>query len=227
MNDQTEAVILSAVEVRVVGSLIEKQVTTPEYYPLTLNALVNACNQISNRDPVVAYDDKTVARALESLRDKKLARVVSTADGRVPKYRHVLDEAFELKAAETAVLCVLMLRGPQTVGEIRGRAERLYAFSALSFVETTLEDLANRAGQPLVAKLPRQTGQKESRYAHLLSGEAEVEERAAAPPRAEAATLEVRAENERIAKLESEVVALREELTRLKGQFEEFRKQFE
>lgn len=226
MNDQTETAILNAVEVRVVGSLVEKQVTTPEYYPLTLNALVNACNQISNRDPVVSYDDKTVARALESLRDKKLVRVVSTADGRVPKHRHVLDEVLGLKAAEIAVLCVLMLRGPQTVGEIRGRAERLYAFSALSFVESTLEDLANRAGQPLVVKLPRLAGQKESRYAHLLSGEVEAEERESAP-RAEAATLEVRAENERIAKLESEVSALRDELTNLQQQFAEFKKQFE
>jgi len=226
MNDQATAAILNTVEVRVVGSLVEKQVTTPEYYPLTLNALVNACNQISNRDPVVSYDDKTVAQALESLRDKKLVRVVSTADGRVPKHRHVLDEVLGLKAAEMAALCVLMLRGPQTIGEIRGRAERLYAFSALSFVESTLEDLANRAGQPLVAKLPRQTGQKESRYAHLLSGEVELEERESAP-RAEAATLEVHAENERIAKLESEVSALRDELTNLQQQYAEFKKQFE
>jgi len=224
MSDQPEAMILTAVEVRVVGSLIEKQVTTPEYYPLTLNALVHACNQISNRDPVVSYDEKTVERALESLRDKKLARVVSTADGRVPKHRHICDEFFGLKAPAMAVLCVLMLRGAQTVGEIRGRAERLYPFSALSFVETTLEDLINRPDRPLVVKLPRQSGRKESRYAHLLSGEVSIEEIESRPT---AATREAHAENERLAELAGEVAALRQELVELREQFADFKKQFE
>jgi len=222
----SEELILNPAEVRVVGALIEKQVTTPEYYPLTLNALRQACNQLSNREPVVSFDEKTVAWALESLRDRKLIRAVTTADGRVPKYRHVLDEALGLKSPEMAVMCVLMLRGPQTVGEIRTRTERLYPFSALSFVEGTLEDLMMRE-PPLVAKLPRQIGRKESRYAHLLSGEVQVEEVETALPRAEAAMLEVRAENERVARLEDELKAVRAELAELKEQFGEFKRQFE
>jgi len=221
----SEELILSLEEVRVVGALIEKQVTTPEYYPLTLNALRQACNQLSNRDPVVAYDERTIVWALESLRDRKLVRVVTTADGRVPKYRHVLDETLGLKSPEMAVMCVLMLRGPQTVGEIRTRTERLYPFSALSFVETTLEDLMTR-DVPLVVKLPRQTGRKESRYAHLLSGEVQVAETEDA---AEAmATPATRGEAAgRVARLEEELKAVRAELAELREQFGEFRKQFE
>ena len=225
----SEALILNPEEVRVVGALIEKQVTTPEYYPLTLNALRQACNQLSNREPVVSFDEKTVAWALESLRERKLVRVVTTADGRVPKYRHVLDEALGLKSPEMAVMCVLMLRGAQTVGEIRTRSERLYPFSALSFVETTLEDLMTR-DVPLVVKLPRQSGQKESRYAHLLGGEIDVstmETESASSTRVEAATLEVRGERERIARLEEELRAVRAELQALREQFGEFKKQFE
>ncbi|HEX8632927.1 MAG TPA: YceH family protein [Pyrinomonadaceae bacterium] len=218
----SEELILSAEEVRVVGALIEKQVTTPEYYPLTLNALRQACNQLSNREPVVAFDERTVVWALESLRDRKLVRVVTTADGRVPKYRHVLDEALGLKSPEMAVMCVLMLRGAQTVGEIRTRTERLYPFSALSFVETTLEDLMMR-DVPLVVKLPRQTGRKEPRYAHLLAGEVVVTTETEG---AEAgATTEAR--GERVARLEEELKAVRAELAELRGQFAEFKKQFE
>ena len=225
----SEELILNPEEVRVVGALIEKQVTTPEYYPLTLNALRQACNQLSNREPVVSFDEKTVAWALESLRERKLVRVVTTADGRVPKYRHVLDETLGLKSAEMAVMCVLMLRGAQTVGEIRTRSERLYPFSALSFVEATLEDLMTR-DVPLVVKLPRQSGQKESRYAHLLGGEVDVstmEADGATSTRVEAATLEVRGERERIARLEEELRAVRAELQELREQFGEFKKQFE
>ena len=225
----SEELILNPEEVRVVGALIEKQVTTPEYYPLTLNALRQACNQLSNREPVVSFDEKTVAWALESLRERKLVRVVTTADGRVPKYRHVLDEALGLKSPEMAVMCVLMLRGAQTVGEIRTRSERLYPFSALSFVEATLEDLMTR-DVPLVLKLPRQSGQKESRYAHLLGGEVDVstaETDGATSARVEAATLEVRGERERIARLEEELRAVRAELQELREQFGEFKKQFE
>ncbi len=221
----SEELILSPEEVRVVGALIEKQVTTPEYYPLTLNALRQACNQLSNRDPVVAYDERTITWALESLRDRKLVRVVTTADGRVPKYRHVLDEALGLKSPEMAVMCVLMLRGPQTVGEIRTRTERLYPFSALSFVETTLEDLMTR-DVPLVVKLPRQTGRKESRYAHLLGGEVQVAETEDAAE-ATAATTATRGEAGRVARLEEELKAVRAELAELREQFGEFRKQFE
>ena len=217
---------LDDVEVRVLGSLIEKQVTTPEYYPLTLNALLHACNQSSNREPVVAYDERTVASALERLREKKLARVVQTADGRVPKYRHVLTELIPLKSAELAVLCVLLLRGPQTVGELRGRTERLYSFSELTYVEATLQALMEHAAGPLVVKLPRQAGRKESRYAHLLAGPVEVEEQPRSL-RLEPATIAVRAENERMAGLEREVAALRGELAELQQQFAEFKKQFE
>lgn len=224
----SEELILSPEEVRVIGALIEKQVTTPEYYPLTLNALRQACNQLSNREPVVAFDERTVTWALESLRDRKLVRVVTTADGRVPKYRHVLDETLGLKSPEMAVMCVLMLRGPQTVGEIRTRTERLYPFSALSFVETTLEDLMTRE-VPLVVKLPRQTGRKEPRYAHLLGGEVQVAETedTETGTRAWGATFEARGETGRVARLEEELKALRGELAELREQFGEFKKQFE
>src|SRR5215510_3893141 len=215
---------LTPVEVRVLGSLIEKEITTPEYYPLSLNALTNACNQISNRDPVVSFDEKTVARALESLREKQLVWMV-TGVGRVPKYEHRFTEQLKLAAQEVAVLCVLMLRGPQTVGEVRGRTGRLYEFRELEEVELTLQALKS-AQPPLVTKLPRQPGTKESRYAHLLSGEVEVEEREVAA-RLEPATLEVREENARIARLEEELVQVRGELRDLTREFLEFKKQFE
>jgi len=215
---------LTPVEVRVLGSLIEKEITTPEYYPLTLNALTNACNQISNRDPVVSFEDKTVARALEDLRDKKLVWMV-TGVGRVPKYEHRLKEALMLAEQELAVLCVLMLRGPQTVGEIRGRTGRLYEFKELDEVELTLQALLT-AQPPLAVKLPRQPGTKESRYAHLLSGPIEIEEREVAT-RLEPATIEVRQENERLARVEEELAKVRAELGDLKRQFLDFKKQFE
>jgi uncharacterized protein YceH (UPF0502 family) len=225
----SQEITLSAEEARVTGALIEKQVTTPEYYPLTLNALVNACNQISNRDPVVSYDDATVARALESLRDKRLAREVRTADGRVPKYRQVIEELYPLSRAELAVVCVLLLRGPQTPGELRARTERLYPFSDISFVEATLEGLAEGAEQrpPLAVKLPRQPGRKESRYAHLLSGPVEADE---TPERAETGARSAAgraAGDERAARLEEEVRALRAGLEELRREFAEFRKQFD
>jgi uncharacterized protein YceH (UPF0502 family) len=217
--------ILNPVEVRVLGSLIEKQITTPEYYPLTLNALTNACNQLSNRDPVVSFDEKMVVRAIESLREKQLVWMV-TGSGRVPKYEHRLTEALSLAEQEIAVLCVLMLRGPQTPGEIRGRTGRLYEFQELSEVDLTLEAMMTAEPQPLVVKLPRQAGMKESRHAHLLSGEVRIEEQEPAP-RLEPAALEVRAENERIARLEESFESLRQELTELKQQFLDFKKQFE
>lgn len=216
---------LNEVEVRVVGALVEKQVTTPEYYPLTLNALVNACNQISNRDPVVSYDEQAVARALESLRAKNLVYVFYGSDSRVPKYKHMLANIYSLSPPEVAAMCVLMLRGPQTVGEVRGRTGRLYNFNDLAQVEATLEELARR-DEPLVAKLPRQPGRKEARYAHLLAGLPEVDE-SRPEPRAEPAVREARAENERLARLEGEVETLRSEVAELRGQLEEFRKQFE
>lgn len=219
-------ILLSAVEVRVLGALVEKQVTTPDYYPLTLNALVNACNQLTNREPVVSYDETTVVRALDGLREKRLATLFSGAESRVAKYKHNLGDVLVLTPAETAVLCVLMLRGPQTVGELRTRTERLFVFDTLPEVEETLSALAARAPQPLALKLPRQPGTKESRYSHLLSGPVELPAPTHVPP-PEPATLIVRAENERAARLEQDVATLRAELTELRQQFADFRRQFE
>ena len=196
---------LTDTEVRVLGSLIEKEITTPDYYPLSLNALVAACNQSSNRNPVVHFDEGTVAQALDSLREKKLIHQVDRGDSRVTKYRHVLYEAMNLGRPAIGVMCVLMLRGPQTVGEIRTRSNRLYDFSSLEEVETTVNSLMS-GEPPLVARLPRQSGQKEVRYAHLLSGEVRLTEPEPEP--------------DRIGKLEKEVEDL-------KKQFEQFRRQFE
>ena len=217
--------LLNEVEVRVVGSLVEKQVTTPDYYPLTLNALVHACNQISNRDPVVQYDERQVAEAVDSLRLKNLVYIFYGAESRVPKYKHMMREVYQLSAPELAALCVLMLRGPQTVGEVRGRTGRLHEFADLREVEETLEGLAQR-DEPLVAKLPRQAGRKEARYAHLLSGQPAVEEEAEAQP-ASASPRSRSGEAERVARLEAEVERLSGELAEMRKQFEEFRKQFE
>jgi uncharacterized protein YceH (UPF0502 family) len=215
--------LLNEVEVRVVGSLVEKQVTTPEYYPLTLNALINACNQISNRDPVVSYDEPTVAAALDTLRGKNLVYVFYGSESRVPKYKHMMKEIFHLSSAELAAMCVLMLRGPQTIGEVRGRTGRLYNFADLSEVEATLDGLARR-DEPLVMKLPRQTGRKEARYAHLLSGMPAVEE---IPAEGQAAPASRAGAADRVARLESEIEALRAEMAELRGQFDEFKRQFE
>lgn len=219
---------LDAAEVRVLGALIEKQVTTPDYYPLTLNALTNACNQLTNRDPVVSFDDQTVVRALDRLREKRLATLFTGAESRVAKYKHTLTDALLLTPGEVALLCVLMLRGPQTLGELRTRSERLFTFDTMPEVEETLNTLAARQPQPLVVKLPRQPGTKEARYAHLLSGPVEPAKGVAGaevPP--EPATLAVRAENERLARLEQEIIDLRRELAELKQQLADFRKQFE
>jgi uncharacterized protein YceH (UPF0502 family) len=221
----TEAT-LNAVEVRVLGAMVEKQIATPEYYPLSLNALTNACNQKSNRNPVVSFDEKTVVRALDSLREKKLVWVFKGVDSRVPKYGHIFTEAFELSDKELAAMCVLMLRGPQTVGEIRGRAGNLYNFEGLEDTEAALESLMAKDPQPLVARLPRQAGMKEHRYAHLLSGPVEIEEQEVSV-KPEPAAIEVRMENERITRLEEEVAALRRDLAELGQRFDEFKKQFE
>ena len=211
---------LNAVEARVLGCLLEKEMATPEYYPLSLNGLVNACNQKSNREPVVSYDEHAVAKALESLKEKRL--VWRTDAARVPKYGQEVDRKFSLAKREMAVLCLLLLRGPQTVGELRGRSERLYGFADLEEAGATLQGLEEMG---LVRKLPRQPGRKESRYAHLLGGEPENVEQAAAAP--EAATLQVRAENERLAALEQEIEALRTGLTELRAAFLDFKHQFE
>jgi uncharacterized protein len=224
MTEPKEA--LGAAEIRVLGALIEKAITTPDYYPLTLNALTNACNQTSNRDPVLALDESTVVRALDALRGRKLAFLFSGADSRVPKYGHKFTEAFELAPEEVAVLCELMLRGPQTIGEVRTRASRMHEFASLAEAEATLASLAVKTPRPLTVKLPRQSGFKEPRYAHLL-GETPAAEPGEAAPRLEPATLAVRLENERIANLETEVADLRRQIAELQQQFAEFRRQFD
>ena len=216
--------ILNPVEVRVLGCLIEKELTTPEYYPLSLNALTNACNQKSNRDPAMSLEEADVVRALDALRFKQLA-VVSAEGGRVPKYRHALMEKFRLDPPELAVVCELLVRGPQTVGELRTRGERMHPFADLAAVEEVLRELLERT-PPLVARLPRQPGRKENRYAHLFAGEPEaaaVAEEAVPEP----ARLRVMAENERLAQLEGEVAVLREEVAALRQIVAEFRAQFE
>ena len=176
---------LNAHEIRVLGCLVEKAVTTPDYYPLTLNSLTLACNQQSNRDPVVAFDETTVVRALDGLREKRLASVFTGAESRVAKYKHALTDALLLTPAEVGLLCMLMLRGPQTLAELRTRTERFQPFESLAEVEEALQVLATRQPQPLVVKLPRLPGTKEPRYAHLLAGPIDVGAHAprAAPPR--------------------------------------------
>ncbi len=202
---------LDDIEARVLGCLIEKELTTPEYYPLSLNALTNACNQKSNRDPVMGLEEEEVVAALDALRFKQLA-VLSAEGGRVAKYRHILAEKLGLLPAELAVVGELLLRGPQTVGELRTRAERMHPFPDLAAIEETLGELMER-GQPLVTRLARLPGRKEPRYAHLFSGEPAMEE-GDLPP--EPARLRVMAGNERIAQLEQEVAALREEVGELR-----------
>jgi hypothetical protein len=159
---------LDAAEIRVLGALVEKQITTPDTYPLTLNGLLAACNQLTSREPVVAYDEATVLRAVDGLRGKRLATIFSGAESRVAKYRHALHDALLLTPGETALLCVLLLRGPQTLGELRARSERLFVFDDLGEAEACLQGLVTRAPRPLVVRLPRAAGAKESRYQHLL-----------------------------------------------------------
>lgn len=213
--------LLNETEIRVLGSLIEKEITTPEYYPMSLNALVNACNQKSNREPVVSYDEAVVTEALDSLREKELVIVVRNRDSRVVKYDNYFADGYSLSPQEVAVMDVLMLRGPQTVGEIRNRADRMYDFSSLEEVEAILEGLSAREDQPLVLKLPRQTGHKECRYAHLLAGEEAVNNLTNSEPAGGAI------ESERIDALEQTVELLRQELDELRQQFSDFRNQFE
>ena len=217
---------MSEIEVRVLGALIEKDMTTPDYYPLSINALVNACNQKSNRSPVVGYDEPTVARAIESLREKKLALVLTGREHRVPKYRHWAWETLGLGPREMAVLCVLMVRGPQTLGELKDRTQRMYNFDDLASVEVCLDHLTERQPEPLVTKLARQPGAREPRYVHLLSGEVRPSEPDAQP--APVQTLAPQdASADRMAKLESDIGELRSEVLELKEQLSDFRKQFE
>ena len=201
------ALFLDPVEARVLGALLEKEITTPEYYPLTLNALVNACNQKSNRDPVVSFDEGSVQDALESLKQKRLSAVLSAGSGsRVAKYSHRLSETLNLGRRETALICELLLRGPQTLGELRSRAERMHRFQDIEEVEACLRTLIQRSPDPLVTELPRQPGTKEPRFSHLLSGEPAQD----AP--GETARL---APSSRMATLESELAELRDRVAHL------------
>jgi uncharacterized protein YceH (UPF0502 family) len=217
--------ILNEVEIRVLGSMIEKQITLPDYYPLSLNALVNACNQKSSRNPVVSYDEQTVLRALDSLREKSLAWVFKGADSRVLKYGHVFEKSYELDEKEVAVMCVLMLRGAQTPGEIRTRCHPLWNFDDLEEVEATIQGLIEKDTGALIVKLPRQAGTKESRFMHLLAGEVPIDYQEAAPR--EAPSPKLRLDEERVTRLEEQLSALQKELSELKQQFVDFKKQFE
>lgn len=212
---------LNEVECRVLGSLIEKDITTPDYYPLSLNALVNACNQKNNRDPVMTLDEAAVRQALATLQEKRMAGPASGADSRVAKFEHRLQEVFNFDRRQIAVVCVLLLRGPQTPGELRGRADRMYHFQTLEDVVSTLDRLAQHQ-PPLVCMLPRQPGTKESRYMHCFSGEPS---EAMAPP-ADSANA-ASPPNDRLSRLEDDVAQLRQELTEMREQLAEFRRQFE
>ena len=214
---------LSEVEARVLGGLVEKEITTPEYYPLSLNALVNACNQKSNRDPVMTLDEDAVRSAIRGLNDLGFTRFASSADSRVGKYEHRLNDTFNFHRHEIAILCVLLLRGPQTPGELRTRTERMYAFADLESVHNALNLLAKRE-PPLVKMLPRQPGTKESRYAHLLSP---VPDAAPAAPAEGAAAGEAAPRADRLGAMEAEIRQLRADVNALQEQFAQFRKQFE
>jgi uncharacterized protein len=216
------SLILNAAEARVLGALIEKDITTPDYYPLSLNALINACNQKNNREPVTNFDEETVRLALRNLSDKRLAGTAGGADSRVTKYEHRLQEALNLTRPETAILCVLLLRGPQTPGELRGRTERMYRFEHLDDVLSALQQLIRR-DPPLAKALGRRPGTKEIRYAHLLSGDVEAWESPAEAASAGSGS----ADSERIARLEEQVASLQREVAELKQEMAEFRKQFE
>ncbi len=215
---------LKELEARVLGALLEKEITTPDYYPLSLNALVNACNQKSNRDPVMNLQEDAVREALRVLQDNSLARSVSAADSRVTKYEHRLQETFNFDRREAAVFCELLLRGPRTPGELRSRAERMHHFDELGEVQSTLHRLMNRE-PALVKVLARQPGTKESRYTHLLSGDVD----AAAATNRNDSPAPVMADNkdkDRIAQLETELAALRADVADLKQQLAIFRRQF-
>lgn len=212
---------LTPIEVRVLASLVEKQLTTPEYYPLTLNALTAACNQKSNRDPVMSLGDTEIQAAIDSLRDQSLVYLYYGTGTRTVKYKHMLPSVYELDPAGVAVLAVLMLRGPQTIGEIRERSGRMHEFGDLNEVQETLDELAHR-DEPLLARLERQAGQKEARYAHLLSGEVDVTSLATTGEKRSAT-----ADPSRLETLENEIASLKHELAEFRATFDEFRKQFD
>src|SRR5262252_5854263 len=209
-------------ELRALGALVEKHIATPDYYPMTVNALVNACNQKNHRDPVVSYDETIIAKALDSLREKNLAYVFHGSEARAPKYGHLFPKAYDLSEAEAPLMCVLILRGPQTPGELRSRSQHLFNFESLAEVETLLQGLSLR-DDPLIVKLPRQHGSRESRFAHLLGGPVDMEQFEAAP-QPERAPRPVSADGGKITKLEEEIAALRQELNDLKQEFAAFKK---
>jgi hypothetical protein len=227
LNDSaTTPFNLTAAQARVLGALMEKEVTTPEYYPLSLNALINACNQLSNREPVMDLDEEEVRQALHGLEDRQLAGRARGAEGRVTKYEHWLGEAFNFNRAETALVCLLLLRGPQTPGELRGRSERMHRFEEIGDVLAGLQKLMERE-PALVAALPRQPGTKEVRYAHLFSGAVEVAaaekmiaRREAAPNAASEAEPDA-GQVERIARLEATVAELRQEMAALRQKIDD------
>ena len=216
--------VLDNVEARVLGAMVEKDATTPDYYPLSLNALVNACNQKNNRDPVLELDEDSVRRALASLQQKRLAGPAHGADSRVAKYEHRLQEVFNFGRGETAILCVLLLRGPQTPGELRGRTERLFRFEEVADVLSTLQRLMQRE-PPLVKALPRQPGTKEARYVHLFCGDVEGETEESFDHSASHSPAHGR--EERMLRMEEELAALRLRVSELEKTLSEFRKQFE
>jgi uncharacterized protein YceH (UPF0502 family) len=214
--------LLTEVDVRVLGSLIEKEITTPDNYPLSLNGLTNACNQLSNREPVMQLDENTVKAGVDRLRRYALVRSIQRADARVMKYMHLAGDALGLDRPALAVMCVLMLRGPQTIGEIRTRASRLFDFESLEQVEATLNDLIARTPSPFVSRLPRHPGQKEARFAQLLSGEVTYE------PVAPAVVAEAGSPApDRLSALESTVDELQREIADLRAELAAFRRQFE
>lgn len=216
-------ILLNEIECRVLGSLVEKEITTPEYYPLSLNVLVNACNQKSNREPVMNLEEGKVREALHSLDEQSLVRSVSASDSRVTKYEHRLQEVFNFYRHEIAIVCLLLLRGPQTPGELRSRAERMHHFDDLNAVQSSLQHLMKRE-PPLAKALPRQPGTKEVRFAHLFSGQVESwKPNAVAEPQAAFVSADI----EKITKLEEEISELRKELSELKQQYALFRRQFE
>jgi uncharacterized protein YceH (UPF0502 family) len=222
-------VILTELETRVLGSLIEKDITTPDYYPLSLNALVNACNQKNNRDPVMTLDESAVRDALASLQEKRMAGPASGADSRVTKFEHRLQEVFNFDRREIAIVCVLLLRGPQTPGELRSRTDRMYHFEALEDIVSTLDRLAQRE-PPLARILPRQPGTKESRYTHLFSGEppaSDLAETTNVVRTLLSASAGASSTADRLSTLEEEVSRLRQELNEVQQQLAAFRKQFE
>ncbi|MDT4967741.1 MAG: uncharacterized protein QOJ64_2478 [Acidobacteriota bacterium] len=214
--------LLNDVEVRVLGALIEKQIATPDYYPLTLNSLLAACNQRSNREPVVNYTDQTVLNAIETLRPKHLVYIYYASESRVPKYKHRMGDHFGLDARESAIMCVLMLRGPQTIGEIRTRTTRLHNFADLNEVKEVLDKLISREDEPLVAVLASQPGQKEVRYAHLLEGKPVIPESRSTGHGTSGSSL-----GERVAELETIVTELREQVNEIQSSLDTFRKEFE